>query len=324
MKVLIGSNPMGLEEAIPDLRERYADVEFAHCAEREDLKELIADADIYLGWLDREAFLAAEELRWIQSPSSGVDGYLEIPELAEGDVLLTSASGTHGAPLADSVFAMILAFTRGIKDAISWQQEHEWMRVRDHPEIRDRIVELTGSTMGIVGFGTVGRAVAKRAAAFDMDIIALDLFPENKPDYVSVLWSVDHLHDLLAQSDYVVVTVPYTSETDDMIGAEEIAQMKSTAMLVGISRGRIIDEDAMVAALRGGDLAAAALDVCAQEPLPSESDLWEVEDLLITPHMAGITQFSRERILDIFYENLARFLREDLPLRNQVDKRRGF
>jgi phosphoglycerate dehydrogenase-like enzyme len=219
---------------------------------------------------------------------------------------------------------MILAFTRGIRRAISWQEERKWKRVRAYPEIRGAVVELTGSTMGIVGFGASGREVAKRALAFGMDVIALDLYPESEPDDVEALWPVDRLHDLLAQSDYVVVAVPYTSRTDGMIGAEEIAKMKPSAMLVCISRGRIVDEEALAAALRGGDLAAAALDVFAEEPLPPESDLWQLDNLLITPHIAGLSQFEGQRILDIFRENLDRYLDQDFPLRNQVDKQRGF
>jgi len=324
MKILIGPNTTGLEESIPHIRNEYPEIEVVHCTDQDELETLIADADIYLGWLDRDIFLSAEELRWIQSPSSGVDGFLKIPELAEGDVVLTSAVGTHGEPLADSVFAMILAHTRGIKDALAWQQDHDWVRVRADADTRDRIVELSGSTLGIIGFGTSGRAVAKRAAAFGLEILALDLSTENKPGYVSALWSPDHLGELLARSDYVVVTVPYTRATDGMIGPEEIAQMKTGAMLVGISRGRIIDERAAVSALRDGRLAAVALDVFAQEPLPVDSELWEVDELLTTPHIAGMTQFEGKRVLDIFYENLDRFLRGEIPLRNQVDKARGF
>ena len=324
MKILIGPNPMGLEASMPRLRKEYPEIEVLHCPERDELAALIADAEVYLGGLDRDVFLSAKELRWIQSPSSGVDHFLEIPELATGEVVLTSAVGTHGEPLADSAFAMILAHTRGIRDAVSWQQDHEWVRVRTDPGTRDRLVELTGSTLGIIGFGTSGQAVAKRAAAFGMEILAVDLSPKNKPDYVSALWSSGHLHELLARSDYVVVTVPYTEATERMMGPQEIAQMKRGAMLVGISRGRIIDEDAAVAALRDRRLAAVALDVFAQEPLPGDSELWEVDGLLITPHIAGITQFEGQRVLSIFYENLDRFLRGERPLRNQVDKERGF
>ena len=171
MKVLVGPNLQGLERALPSLQRDYPQLEFAHCSEREALADAIRDVDIYLGWLNRDVFLAAKKLVWIQSPSSGINYYLAIPELVESDILLTSARGTHGACLAESVLAMILAFTRGIREAVLRQQRHEWA-IRD---IRGKLVELTDSTLGIIGFGTVGRALARRAQAFDVRIVAVDL-----------------------------------------------------------------------------------------------------------------------------------------------------
>ncbi len=320
MKVLIGASLMGLEKAIPDLQAKFPGVEFAYCEKREDLPAMIADAEVYMGGLDRNAFLVAKRLKWLQAPSSGVNNYLAIPELAASDVILTSARGTHGACLADSVFGMILAFTRCIKDFVLKQQKHEWAFQEFRPQMR----ELTGSTMGIIGLGAVGTAVAQRAVAFGMRVVAVDVLPLQKPDTVEALWGLERLHELLKVSDYVVVTVPYTPQTDGMIGAAEIAQMKSGALLVGISRGRIIDETALLAALKSGHLRGAALDVFAQEPLPPDSELWDMPNVLITPHAAGGTQFEAQYILDIFCENLDRFLRGDFPLRNQVDKQRWF
>ncbi len=320
MKVLIGSNPAELEKAIPDLSAAYPDITFVHAATQPDIIAQIADAEVYLGWLNREMFLAARQLRWVQAPSSGINHYLDIPELAASDVLLTSASGTHAAALAESTLAMILAFTRQIKTFVRQQAHHLWTKEVSRPRMR----ELTGSVLGIVGFGAVGRALAQRAAAFEMQVLAVDVAPVNQPDCVQALWSSERLPDLLRQSDYVVITVPYTPATDGMIGAAQIAQMKPGAILVGISRGRIIDEGALIAALRDGPLSAAALDVFAEEPLPADSPLWDIENLLITPHAAGGTQFEREYILEIFRDNLERFVQGVTPLRNQVDRQRGF
>lgn len=320
MKVLVGPNPMGLEGALPKFRQDYPQAEFVHCGDQKALAAALADADVYMGWINRDLFLAARNLKWIQSPSTGVNYYVAIPELVAGDVLLTSARGTHGACLAESVLGMILTFTRGIRDAILRQQQRAWA-VR---EIRPRLVELTGSTVGIVGLGTIGRSLAKRLQAFDVRTIAVDLYPGERGDAVSELWGLDRLDDLLRQSDYVVVTVPYTPQTHGMIGAAQIALMKPTAMLIGISRGGIIDQDALAQALREKRLAAAALDVCEPEPLPADSELWGLDNLLITPHVAGGTQFEAQHILDIFYDNMGRFLRGERPLRNQVDKQRGF
>jgi phosphoglycerate dehydrogenase-like enzyme len=320
MKVLLGPNPMGLEKCLHNLKKEYPQVEFVYCAEQKDLADAITDADIYIGWLNSGHLLTAKKLKWIQAPSSGVDYYLNIPELMKSDVLLTNARGTHSVCLAESALAMIFAFTRGIRDATLRQQQRVW----DIQEIRSKLVELTGSTMGIIGFGTVGRALAKRAQVFDMRIIAVDLYPADKPDYVNELWGFDRLGDLLRESDYVVVTVPRTPQTLGMIGAEQLALMKPSAMLVGISRGGIIDEKALAQALREKRLAAAALDVFETEPLPADSELWDIENLLITPHVAGGTQFETQYILDIFRENLERFMRGELPLRNQIDKQKGF
>ncbi|MBN1640026.1 MAG: D-2-hydroxyacid dehydrogenase [Anaerolineae bacterium] len=320
MKVLVGPNPMGLEQALPELREKYPQVTFAHCTTQAGLVAAIADADVYVGWLSPESFAAARQLKWVQSPSSGVNHFLDIPGFIASDVLLTSASGTHGACLAESALGMILAFTRGIRASILAQQRHAWQ----NGAIRPTMVELTGSTLGIVGFGAVGRALAKRAQAFDLRILATDACPVDKPEYVAELWAPDRLPDLLRSSDYVVVTVPYTPQTVGMIGARELSLMSPHAMLVGISRGGIIDQVALAEALQKGRLAAAALDVCTPEPLPPDDPLWDVDNLLLSAHIAGGTQFEGPYILEILRENLGRFFRGVRPLRNQVDKERWF
>ncbi len=320
MKVLIGANNMGLESHLDELRAEFPGVEFVYEPSRERLAEALADVDVYMGWINREIFLAAKQLKWIQSPSSGVNYYTAIPELVASNVLLTSAVGTHSNCLAESVFAMLLAFTRGIRQFILRQQRHEWALA----ELRGTLTELTNRTMGLIGFGSVGRATAKRANAFDMRILAVDAFPGVKPDYVEALMGLEGLPTLLAESDVVVVTVPYTRDTDHMIGAEQLAQMKDGAYLIGISRGKIIDEDALVDALHSGKLAGAALDVFAQEPLPKDSPLWDEPNLLITPHAMGGTQYEGQHVMDIFRENLHRFLNGELPLRIQVDKQRGW
>ena len=320
MKVLIGPNPYGLEQVIPELGSKHPELELLHCGRHQDLKEAICDAEVYLGWLGRRTFLAARSLEWIQSPSSGVDKYLAVPEIRESGVILTSAAGTHGGALADHAFAVILALSRGIRGSVLQQQAHRWSM----SEIRPTLRELAGSTLGAIGFGSVGKEVAKRARGFDMRILAVDLLPGDRPDYVERLAGADGLERLLAESDFVVVTVPYTPATRGMIDAGRLDLMKPSAVLVGISRGGVVDEAALADRLRQGKLAGAALDVFEEEPLPEESPLWDVPNLLITPHVAGGTQFETERILALFTENLERFLAGRLPLRNQVDKARGF
>jgi phosphoglycerate dehydrogenase-like enzyme len=320
MRVLVGPNNWNLEQVIQELAPQYPQAQFAFCADRKNLPSDIAEAEVYFGWLGREEFLAAKKLRWIQSPSSGVDRFLIVPELKEGSVILTSAVGTHGACLAEHALAMLLSFTRGIRGAVMQQQKRHWAI----QELRPKVVELTGSTLGIIGFGTVGRALAKRAQTFGLRIIALDAFPGSKPDYVERVDGLPGLEALMREADYVVVTVPLTELTQHMISVKQLAWLKPSAILVAISRGGVVDEMALAQALRDGKLAGAALDVFEQEPLPESSPLWQLDNLLITPHIAGGSQYEAKYIREIFRENFARYVRGQFPLRNQVDKARGF
>jgi phosphoglycerate dehydrogenase-like enzyme len=295
MRVLIGPNAMGLEKCIPTLSSAYPQIEFAYCADGARLAAEIASAEVFFGWPSREVFLAAKKLQWIQSPSSGVDRFLAIPELAEGPVLLTSARGTHGGALGDSVMGMILAFTRGIVPSALAQREHHWAR-----ELRPAMVELEGTTMGLIGLGVVGRGIAQRAQGFGMRLIAVDAYNMSKPDSFAWVRGLEALPQLLAEADYVVITVPYTEQTRNMFAATQFGQMKRSAMLVGISRGGIIDEGALAEALRSEQIAAAALDVFSAEPLPADNPLWDAPNLLMTPHIAGGTQYEGRYLVEIF------------------------
>jgi phosphoglycerate dehydrogenase-like enzyme len=321
MKVLVGQNPMGLEQGISALQAQYPELKFVHCPDRgERLAHELADADIYVGWINRDLFLGAPNLKWIQSPSSGVNYYLDIPEIRSGEVLLTSASGTHAAAVAESAIGMILAITRGIRPAILDQANHLW----NPGPIRSILRELTGSTVGIVGLGAIGRAFAQRIKAFDTRVIAVDLNPHTSSPHVDEVHGLDTLDDLLAESDYVVVLVPFTAQTEKMIGAAQLAKMKPTALLVPMSRGGIVDEKALVAALKSGQIAGVASDVFKPEPLPADSELWTLPNSLVAPHIAGGTQHEGKYVLEIFTENLGRFLRNERPLRNHVNKEAGF
>jgi D-2-hydroxyacid dehydrogenase (NADP+) len=312
---------MGLEKGIPALQAQYPDITFVHCPDRgERLAGELVDTDIYMGWISRDLYVGAPKLKWIQSPSSGVNYYLDIPEILAGEVLLTSASGTHGAAVAESAIGMILAVTRGIAPAAVDQANKVWNPGAIRPTLR----ELTGSTVGIIGLGAIGRAFAQRIKAFDTRVIAVDLNPNATSPHVDRVQGLDKMDDLLAESDYVVVLVPYTAQTDNMIGAAQLAKMKPSALLVPMSRGGIVDQEALVAALKSGQIAGAALDVFRPEPLPIESELWTLPNVLIAPHIAGGTQHEGKYILDIFTENLGRFLRNDFPLRNHVNKQAGF
>jgi phosphoglycerate dehydrogenase-like enzyme len=319
MKVLIGPTP-ALPQALSDLQGEFPQVQFESFMTASDMAVAIADADVYVGILTRDLFLAAKQLKWIQSPSTGVDFYTAIPELVASSVRLTSARGVHTSCVAESAMAMILAITRGVVGSVKNQEKHCWAFF----ELRGGLVELTGSTFGIIGLGAIGRAMAKRAHAFDARVVAVDLAPLDKPHYVAELWGMDHLDELLRISDYVIVTVPKTPQTLGMIGAKQIALMKSSAMLVGISRGGIIDESALVPALKEKRITSAALDVVDPEPPSENSELWDLENLLLCPHIAGSTQYADQHLLAIFRENLERFVHGKFPLLNEVDKQAGY
>ncbi len=320
MKIVVGPNQLGLEKVVPKLQAAFPALQVQEAYEKAAFARALEDADILWGWCNRAEFLGAPRLRWIQAPSTGVNGFMEIPELVASEVLLTNARGAHGASLADQTMAMLLFFSRGLGASFRMQQQHHWASV----ELRNNLRVLAGATLGIIGFGVIGRAVARRAAGFDMRIVAVDLYPGDKPDYVERLEGIEGLTALMAESDYCVVTVPYTPATAGMIGAVEIAQMSDGAFLVGVSRGGIIDERALADALRTGKLAGAALDVFAAEPLPPGSELWDLPNLQLTPHTAGGSQYELEQLYAVMQTNLRKFINGEFPLLNQIDKQRGF
>lgn len=320
MKVLFGTDRYELATLIPVLSQQYPDVTFDLCTERKNIADKIGDAEVFIGWLSRDDFLAAKKLKWIQSPSTGADHFLQISELKQSDVILTNVRGAHGAPLAEHALAMILAFTRGIKTYVHAQIQKHW-----DPTVRAAgLIELTGRTMGIIGFGVVGQALAERAKAFGMRILAVDRYPGLQPAYVESLEPVAGLNRLLNESDYVVVTLPYTPENDNFISTPELALMKPTALLVCVSRGGVVDEDALLEALRKKRIAGAALDVVREEPMPPDNPLWDLDNILITPHAAGGSQLEGQRIRAIFLDNFRRYMEKDFPLRNVVNKQLGY
>jgi phosphoglycerate dehydrogenase-like enzyme len=182
---------------------------------------------------------------------------------------------------------------------------------------------MRGSTMGIIGYGAIGRGVAQRARGFDMDVLAVDPHPEPEAPFVVETWGMERLSDLLEQSDVVVVAAPLTAESYHLIDADALARMKPDAYLIVVSRGGIVDEDALVDALHEGRLAGAGIDVTEVEPLPADSRLWDAPNVVITPHTAGDSSEKERRCVEILRENLLRFTQGEALL-NLVDKRRGY
>jgi D-3-phosphoglycerate dehydrogenase len=283
-------------------------------AAKERLAEELADAEIFFGYHSPEVFAGAAQLRWIQATAAGLDRLL-VPELTARGLVITNASGIHAAAVTETAWALTLAVARGLTTFFPQQLEHVWKW--------GPLYDLYCSTAGIVGLGGIGRQYARVAAAFDMRVIAVDPHVTSNPATVAELWPMQRLDDLLRQSDVVLISCPYTPETRHLIDRERLAIMKPTAILVNIARGGIVDESALADALRAGGLAGAGLDVCETEPLPPDSPLWDVPNLIITPHCAGLSHHRMRKLLDFFCENLRRY-QAGRPLLNLVDQRKGY
>lgn len=281
------------------------------------LKEVV-DADIVLGFVSRPMYLAATKLRWVHAIASGVDAFL-YDEFKTGEVVLTSEKGLVGEHLADHAFGLLLMLTRQLATALRLGPD-AW---NHRPEMRAKEIELTGATMGIFGFGGTGRAVARRAAAFGMKVVALDRDPVPASPEVSAVHGGGGFDSLLAAADVLAICCPLTPETRAKFDAAAFRKMKNSALLVNVTRGETVVEDDLVAALEAGEISGAALDVTPREPLPPSSRLWSLPQVVMTPHTAGASQFRASRNIDRFVENLGR-LRRGEPLEGVIDKALGY
>ena len=319
MKVLIVPGLTLREVTESDLsRMREAGAGEIVVSESGDAIRHVADADVVLGHVSKEMFAAAKRLRWVHAISSGVDSFL-YDEFKASDVVLTSEKGLVGEHLADHAFGLLLMLTRQLATALKYGPDgwnHRW-------EMRRHEIELTGLTMGIVGFGGTGRAVARRAAAFGMEVQALDRDPVATSPEVDRVLGLDDFDALLESSDIVAVCCPLTPESKGKFNAAAFARMRPTAYLVNVTRGEVMVEDDLVAALESGGIAGAALDVAPREPLPADSRLWSLPNVVMTPHTAGASQFRAPRNIDRFVDNIRRFLAGE-PLAGVIDKELGY
>lgn len=296
-----------------------ADVQKVWALAPDDVLREIADADAVYGWPTLEQFQAAKQLKWIQIPSAGVEMVCSVPEIVESDVVITNARGAHARVIAEHTFAMLLAFTRGLHRFEQDKAARRWSREQAIPDV----LEIAGWTIGIVGYGQIGQQVARRAIGFEMDVLAVDVNEMPDAPHGVEVGGLDRLPELFEQSDVVVIAAPYTPETHHIITADLLNRMKPTAYFLVESRGGIVDESALIDVLKKGKIAAAGLDVYEQEPLGSDSELWDVPNLIMTPHLAGASTQKDRRCVEILRENLGRYQRGE-TLTNLVDKRRGF
>lgn len=331
MKVLFGT-PKGAKqfaiggELLEKMRQRLPDVDFVVAQDKEQFMEELRDAEVvYALSLPPEALSVAHKLRWLHVPMAGVDAVLH-EDLVKSGVTVTHSGGTSSVCMAEQAIGSMIYFSRAFDIAVEQKARRVWDRTR----IAERADRLYGTTVLIVGFGSVGREIAVRARCFGMKVVGIRRNPEaGAGDAYGGLTGAVEIHgpealrELLPRADWVVLTVPLTRETERMFGREEFAAMKPGSVLINISRGKVVDEEALIEALAVGPMAAAALDVFDEEPLPPESPLWGMPNVLITPHIAGTFRAYTETVVSIFMKNLERYVKGE-PLYNVVNKELGY
>ena len=291
----------------------------------------IATADAFFGKLTPPLLAAAGQLRWVQSPTASLEHYV-FPELIAHPCQLTNMRGLFSDVIADHVFGYVLCFARNLHRYVRQQIAGVWEPIGGEAarttfsagpgtiSAIDRAhLHLADATLGIVGLGQIGSEIARRGLAFGMRVLAVDPVQTTAPPGVAALWPLARLPDLLRESDFVVIAAPHTPETEAMFRRSQFSQMKPTAFLINIGRGAIVVLNDLVTALQAGDIAGAALDVFEHEPLPAGHPLWTMENVILTPHVAGCSPRIAERHLGVVLENVARFVRGE-PLVNTVNK----
>jgi phosphoglycerate dehydrogenase-like enzyme len=304
------------------LQQEFPHVNVVHLPDYKRVDEEIGDAEIVVAWSIRpEQIAAAKKLRWIHSPAAAVH-QLIFPELVNSDVILTNAREVHGPVVAEHVIALIYALAKKIPGSVRLQEKHVWGQQILWDEL-PRVREVAGATVGLIGLGSIGGAVAKSAKALGMRVIAVREHPEKGSEGADAVFGPAQIDDVFRQADYIVLAAPVTDGTKAIANAERVALMKSDACLINVGRGPLVDEAALAAALREKRIGGAALDVFPKEPLAADSPLWDVPNLLITPHTAALTDNLWERHYALFSENLRRHLAGQ-PLLAVVDKRKGY
>ena len=283
---------------------------------QEKFSTLLADAEVIYGRIPRNFVTRAPGLKWIQLMTAGVNMFIDA-EVAESPVKITTIRGVQSTPIAEFVFALMLMFVKQTHACFQMKQDNVWKSLSPG--------ELRGKTVGIIGLGSIGREVARLAKAFGMTVIATrrSAGPDERAKYVYKLLPSAQIKRLMAESDFVVIAIPLTRETTKLIGEAELRAMKSTSYLINIARGNVIDEEALIRTLEEKRIAGAGLDVFSAEPLPPTSRLWELPNVILSPHIAGMFEDRAEQAIGMFLVNLKRYL-NGKRLLNVVNKKRGY
>ncbi len=307
------------EEPPPGIHVVEGVVDVSYASTRDELSRELDGADIVFAWRPERDLLAgawpsAGSLKWIQAASAGVDGLL-FPQLVESHVVVTNARGVFDAAVAEYVIGLMLLFAKNLIGVLDRQAVREW---------RHEVTEtLEDKRLLVVGVGPIGRRIGKAAKGFGMLVRGLGRVGRSTDAVFGAIYGDEDLSEAVGWADYVVNVLPATDATHHLFGADVFASMNPWVRFLNVGRGSTVDEGALVRALQDGTIAAAALDVFEEEPLPAESPLWGLPSVVVSPHMAGDSAGWREAVVELFVENLERYLTGD-PLRNVVDKRLGF
>jgi len=304
------------DEQLESLKQKVPNLDL-YTANQGELTSKVADAVALIGTCDPEVVKAGKRLRWVQTGSAGVS-YCMYPELVNSNITLTNAKIIQGPEIADHALALLLFLTRNLGRAVEGRADGNWTR---QPYFDS--VELRGKTALVIGLGGIGTQVAERASAFGMRVFGVDPKDISYINSVEKVGKPDQLHSFLPSADVVFMCAPITPESSLMLGTEEFSLMKKGTYFINVSRGKIVDTQALLTALTSGHLAGAGLDVTEPEPLPKGHPLWTLDNVIITPHVAGRSDGISQRRMQLFEENLKRF-EQGLPLRNVVDKKRGY
>lgn len=307
------------DEHLLRLRSAFPEITFVR-APFEEMDALLPVADAVVAWdLSPEQILAAPRLRWLQSFAAGVDR-MPFAELTARSIVVTNASGVHAANIAEHILALMLAFARALPWLIRTPPKGDWFEM----SVRDRVFELSGQRLLLVGMGDIALALAERARGFGMEVAGVRRRADlPAPASVSEIYGVDDLPNVLPTADHVAICLPLTPATHRLFDAETLARMKPSAYIYNVGRGQIIDTAALISALEAGTIAGAGLDVTDPEPLPADSPLWTMENVIVTAHTSGSTPRYWDRVLGILEANIARFQAGE-PLVNQVDVVAGY
>jgi D-2-hydroxyacid dehydrogenase (NADP+) len=308
--------------SVATLREWFPDVTFVHATDQDARARALAECDAAFTWILNPAELAAApRLRWIHSSAVAVETMC-LPELFARGVVVSNSRGVQSSPIAEHVFAVVLALAKQLPFVLQQQTQRRWSQNDFHG---DRLPWLlAGRTLGLIGVGTIGSEIARLAKAFGMRVVALRRrMTAEKAAGIDEVLPVGELPSLLRQSDVLVIAAPLTPETNQMIGASQLAQMKRGAVLINVGRARIIDHAALVDALASGHLGGASLDVFHKEPLPADDPLWASPNVILTPHTSGFRQGHWDDVIALFGENLRRF-QSGQPLKFRVEPELGY